>query len=83
MRTVIDYVFCSGSNERQPLMDSLQNPMSQTQFEHYCSDSDLRYLALRGPSGLRVATAAAKLTRQQREMILSLAVSIQLKAPVK
>lgn len=53
------------------------------EFSHYCSDSDLRYLALLGPSDLRVATAAAKLTRQQREMVQSLAVSIQAKASVK
>lgn len=57
--------------------------MFLTQFEHYCSDSDLRYLALLGPSGLRVATAAAKPTRQQREAVLSLAVSIQSEASVK
>lgn len=60
----------------------LYNPRFQIQFEHYCSGSDLRYLALRVPSGLRVAKAAAKLTRQQRETPTSFVVYIQLKASV-
>lgn len=47
-------------------------------FKCHCSDSDLRPLALLGPMDLRVATAAAKPTRQHKEVVPSLTVSSQL-----
>lgn len=56
--------------------------MLKAQLQYYCSDSDLRYLPLRRLRGLRVATAA-KLTRKQREVAVTLAVSIQLEEVVK